>query len=173
MVGEIARCSGWLVTLAVDIGLSSSRAWWAGTGQYVPMHSICTDPALNSMVVIRPRSLGSFQNLGAGRPNLLVIRISWPPTLTVAGLSVGAMRTVDEGPMIRLAARCRKRDSARLHLVSVMNMMSMACVVIRAMMSFSLSSVSVFAFIVLHLISPWGEGDRWCNSLFAITVSRC
>ena len=71
------------------------------------MSSIWTDPALNSIVVISPRSLGSFQNLGVGRPNLLVIRISWPPTLTVAELRVGEIRTDEEEPIIRLAVRWR------------------------------------------------------------------
>ena len=71
------------------------------------MRSIWTEPALNSMVVINPRSLGSFQNLGIGRPNLLVMRINCPPTLTVAELNVGAIRAEDDGPISRLAVRWR------------------------------------------------------------------
>jgi hypothetical protein len=116
------------------VGMTGAGAGWAagssnlvicmGTGQYVPIRRRCTDPALSAMDVISPRSLGSFQNLGVGSPHFSLIRTIWPPTLISDGLSVGAMRTVADAPRRAWARRCSHFDSAALHLVSVMNIIS-------------------------------------------------
>jgi hypothetical protein len=105
-------------------GGSSALVICRGTGQYVPIRRRCTDPALREMDVISPRSLGSFQNLGVGSPHFSRIRTIWPPTLICEVPCVGAISTVADGPRRACARRCSHFDSEGLHLVSVMNIMS-------------------------------------------------
>ena len=118
------------------------------TGQYDPTQRRSTEPARSVTVVTRPSALGSVQNFGVGRPHLPVIRMSWPPTWTVVVLSVGAMRMAEEGPRSRFATPCSHLDSLVLHLVSVMKIISMEWIVISAIVSRSLSSFRLLAFIV-------------------------
>ena len=175
--------TGWMERAGVEVGGvvavmmmgGALSGMGSGLGQYVESIRSLTEPATRVMEVTRPRSLLSVQNSGNGVPQRVLMSIIWPPTAGLTVSEAGAMRTQEDLPSSVRAMRCKALDLSYGALVSTRRKISMWRVVMRTMMSFSLSSERVLTFSSATRRLPVGPGPvtrRECGEEERVTLLR-